>query len=456
MAKVTFQYRSKKELGKLSIRLTHGTTKNGIDIKTSTSLASNKSYWFNTAGKRRKRPLEDADSKNHTNLLNGIKEKIESDFIKDYNSGEIISVDWLKRKFEEHNPTKDTKEKRKTELDKIAHLKKMNLLTNAIETIFIKYQTNPRELKKYKVTLNLIKKYEKFRGTKFETKDVNNLFVDEFKNWCFEDMHFTKSYINSQLKRIRASINYAYANDEQDIIKISKQLNSFQFFKDPYKKKIVVTLNYEELDKIDKTEITEPSLLEAKKTILFGCETGLRYSDMNKLIDKNLKNVDGVLYWTFETSKTGRKVKIPISKRITELIEKYGLPNTNHPKNEVKLNRDIKAVCRLAGINEPTKGLKSVVIEINGKREKRNKVDIYPKYQLIATRTLRRSFATNYIGKLDIQLIMDITSHSTEKMLRAYIGIDDNSNILRSKNQIDQFHTERKEKKQNPKLAIIP
>lgn len=457
MAKITFQYRSKKDTGNLTIRLTHGTSQNGIDIRTSIPIQSKKEYWLNSLGKRRKNPqFKTAEGKNHKTKLENLKGKIENAFIHDLNNAELITVEWLKDKVREYNPTRNSKKDIAEALDQKKNFKKMNLLTNAVESIFIKYQTNERELKKYKVTLNLLKKYENHRGKEFEIKDVNNRFADEFRNWCYLEMSYSQSYINAQLKRIRTSVNYAYTNDEEDIIKISKQLNSFDYFRNPYKDKIVVTLDYDDLDRIDRTELDDTSLLEAKKAILFGCETGLRYNDMNKLVDVNIKNIMGVNYWMFRTSKTGSKVKITISDRLLYLINKYGLPSTKYPKNEIKLNRDIKTVCKIAKINESTKGLKCVVLDINGKKEKRNKVDFYPKYELIATRTLRRSFATNYYGKIDTQLIMDVTGHKTEKMLRAYIMVEDNSNIIRSKNQIDQFHKNRKEEKNNIKLTKIP
>jgi integrase len=268
-------------------------------------------------------------------------------------------------------------------------------------------------------------------------------------------MKYSKSYTNAILKRLRYSSVNVYENDENDIIKVSKKLNTFKMFNNVYKDKIVVTLNYDELDTIDNTTV-KPHLLDAKKAILIGCETGLRYSDLNKLVDTNIQNIDGVNYWKFKTEKTDSVVQITISERILYLINKYGLPQTNYPKNGVKLNEDIKDVCKDAGIDDLTKGNKATVIKINGKKEIRNKRDNYEKHELITTRTFRRSFATNYYGKIDTALITAITGHSTEKQLRAYISVGDSSNILRTKKQIDEFHKERKEKKDNIKLTMIP
>lgn len=461
MPKITFQYRSKKEVGNLTIRFTH----KEIQVKTSTPILSRKTYWFNSSGGQKSlNDLRgDAELKQHKRNLEDLRDKLEIECIGQINSGATINSSLLKKLIKQNwkYDIKDSKEKINKEDERVSTAKTANLLTNAIEQIFVKYATNERELAKYKVLKNLILKYQKDLNYSIQTKDINNRFADEFKNWCI-NLEYSLSYVNAQLKRIRKSVNYAYENDEQNIIEISRQLNTFPLFKDKNFKsdKIVITLNYDELDKIDNTEFVDFNLVEAKKIILIGCETGLRYSDMNKLIDKNIRNVGGVNYWTFSTSKTGAKVKITISQRIVYLLQKYGLPSTKYLEdgnnNDIKINRDIKRVCNRANINEKTKGLKAVSVTINGKKQRRNIIDFYPKYQLITTRTLRRSFATNYYGKIDTSLITDVTGHKTEKMLREYINVSDDSNVLRSKEQIDAFHQKRKEEKNNIKLTVLP
>ena len=478
MAKINFLYRGKKETGKLSIRLIHSKE---IDIRISTPITSKKEYWFKRTtktdnnGKKTTKTVHkklneltnsDGKQKNHKTLLETIETDILNAFSEDYNNGVSITPDWLKNQIDEHTEILDTKKKIKELVDKQkaaqaeeaqlkALIKSENLLLTAIEKMFIKYATNDRELKKYKVTHSLITKYQEHTKKKITTQEVGQAFADLFKNWALLDMKYSKSYINAQLKKMRSSVLYAYQNDELDIIKISKTLTSFSFFKIEKKDKIVITLNYDELDKIDRKTIEDPQLLDAKKAILIGCETGLRYSDMNKLIDANIKNVNGVNYWKFRTEKTDTIVQITITDRITYLINKYGLPKTNYPNNGVKLNKDIKKVCELAKINEKIKGSKAKAIVINGKKEIRNTTEHHSKHELITTRTFRRSFATNYYGKIDTSLIRGITGHSTETQLRAYINVDDETNVLRSKEQIDKFHEKRAKDKKETQFTVI-
>ncbi len=459
MATINFQYRGINDTGKLSIRLIHG---KGIDYRIATPIFSRKEYWFKRTSKNGKtvfvhRNLNELNFNTavteHKNTLETFEKLILNRFEVDFNGGKPITREWLKSVIVEVFPMVDKKEfiklkeeEQNTKKFKEAELKEKiynkNLLINAINEMFVKYASNKNELKKYKVSEKILEKFQVNQNKIFKIKDLNQDFADRFMNWAHIDMNFKKSYINGHLKRFRRASVYVYENDELDIIKVSKKLKTFTVFSEPYKDKIVITLNYDELDIIDNKQVNT-ELEDAKKSILLGCETGLRYSDFNKLNDTNLTNKDGIECWEFTTQKTNKIVIIPISKRILYLLNKYGIPKTSYPENGVKLNEDIKTVCEIAELTEKIKGDKTVSKLINGKKSKRTVRDFYAKSELICTRTFRRSFATNYYGKLDTSLIMSITGHATENMLRAYIDKKDDSNVQRTVQQIDDFHKKR-------------
>ena len=53
---------------------------------------------------------------------------------------------------------------------------------------------------------------------------------------------------------------------------------------------------------------------------------------------------------------------------------------------------------------------------------KRKRLYPNPKYDLISSHDLRRSFATNYFGKIETPILMQITGHSKESTFLSYIG----------------------------------
>jgi len=456
MAKISFQYRGIKDAGKLSIRLIHGE----IECRVSSPIVSKKEYWLKRTTKNGKtifkhRKLNELDfspnAKNHRVLLESYSEQILNIFEKDFNNGEAITNDWLRSTIDIITPMLDKKEYinkheqdneniKQKERSQFEHIFNSNLLTNALEKMDIKYSSNKDELKKYKVSLNLLLKFQAAQNQIFKTKDLNQEFADSFMNWGLSDMEYSESYINQQLKQFRRAVVYVYENDEMDIIEVSKKLKSFKMFKNVYRNKIVIPLNYKELDIIDNTAMPNKDLEDAKKAILLGCETGLRYCDFNKLNDSTLKNIRGIDCWEFRNNKTKKLVRIPKTKRIIYLLNKYGIPKTDYPDNEVELNEDIKKVCEIAKITEIIKGSKSINVTIKGEVVRRSKIGMHPKNELITTRTFRRSFTTNYHGEIDTALVQSVTGHTTENMLRAYIDVTDDSNVKGTVEQMNNYH----------------
>ena len=79
-------------------------------------------------------------------------------------------------------------------------------------------------------------------------------------------------------------------------------------------------------------------------------------------------------------------------------------------------NKQLKELCKYAEINQPVKAYKVCP------KTRRRVLGIYPKYSVISSHDLRRSFATNYFGKIETPILMQITGHSKETTFLSYIG----------------------------------
>ena len=80
-------------------------------------------------------------------------------------------------------------------------------------------------------------------------------------------------------------------------------------------------------------------------------------------------------------------------------------------------NRQIKQICQIAGIYEMVNGYKLCI------KTKRKRLGTHPKYSLISSHDLRRSFATNYFGEIETPILIQITGHSKESTFLSHIGI---------------------------------
>ena len=222
-------------------------------------------------------------------------------------------------------------------------------------------------------------------------------------NWLsqFTKKYLKKEYAEStivkQISLIKRLLRDANINDvEIDMRALS--------FKPPKQTSISHHLNEEEIQKIFDLKGLSESLENTRRLFLIGCTTGLRHSDLMNIKTYQIEND----MMTLTTIKTGQSIMIPIEKRVLDFIP------TIKPLSNAVFNRSIKDLCRIAEIN--------IILEGYVRNNKRMRVKgFYPKYRLISSHTMRRSFCTNLYGKIPTQVIMKISGHRTETSFLTYI-----------------------------------
>ena len=185
--------------------------------------------------------------------------------------------------------------------------------------------------------------------------------------------------------------------------------------------KKVIYLTQSELENINNLVIPpEYSHLEAVRDVfLFCCFSGLRHSDVYNLRRNDLK----VDHLEITTVKTADSLLIEYNNVIRSILAKYKeykfAGNKALPviKNQ-SMNRDLKDLCRLAGIDEP--------IRITTYKGNQRKDEIKEKWQLIGTHTGRRTFIVNCLSLgIPPNVVMKWTGHSDYKSMKIYIDIVD-------------------------------
>ena len=139
---------------------------------------------------------------------------------------------------------------------------------------------------------------------------------------------------------------------------------------------------------------------------------GQRGNDLLKLTEENITSRSGMKLIELTQQKGNKNVIIPFSPQMEELL-KGGFP---YNISIQKFNQYMKEVCKVAGVNAITEGYKY------DNKIKRQVLGKYPKWQIISSHDLRRTFATNKYGDWNTPLIMSVTGHSTEKTFLNYIG----------------------------------
>lgn len=227
-------------------------------------------------------------------------------------------------------------------------------------------------------------------------KEVNNQWLTIYVNGLIKK-EYAESSINKSIQLIKQVVKYADRNE----IEIKRNVLNFKSLKTST---INHYLNEKEVNDLFKFKPPTKSLDNTRKLFLIGCTTGLRISDLMRI--KYLNINDGMIELT--TKKTSQNIVIPIDPRVKDFISE--VQTLAHPV----YNRNIKDLFKSMEYNEMTKGY------IKGKDNKRV-LGTYPKYKLMTSHCMRRSFATNLYGKLPTMVIMSITGHTTEKSFLTYI-----------------------------------
>jgi len=401
MASVNFLYRSTKEKSNLNLRLLFRNNGKDYVFGVKTKVEISKHYW----SKQHKKKSKDIDITNKQTEVNNELNKIVNYVLKAFNSVNVenINKEWLQTQIDNYyNPKKETKTP-----------------TNLIDYIdfYLDYRKNEiteTNKSKCRVIKNKLIKYETFLKKKILIKNINDSFKNEFVNYQKERM-YSQNTIQREFVNIKTFCKHArYLG-----LETHPQLDSLRIDRQKVEK---IYLTFEDLSKIEnisKNQLTD-SLDNAKDWLIISCYTGQRISDFMRFTDEQIRIEDGKHLLEFTQKKTGKNMTVPLHPKVLEIINKRK-GKFPYPISDQKYNDFIKTVCKVAEINEPTKGSKLVETETNSKIF-RKKTGMYKKYDLVTSHIGRRSFATNFYGKIPTTYLIYVTGHSTEAMFLNYIG----------------------------------
>ena len=402
MASVNFMYRSTKDKSNLILRLLYRYDGTDYVFGAKTNFEIDKTYW----SKQHKKKSKDIETTNKQTNINNELNKIENHILNAFNSVsiEIINKDWLTSQIEYYyNPPK-----------------KAETLSTELLKYFLYYieckktETAIVTQRKYNSTLRLLERYQKEKKVVIQIIDINENFKNQLEKYCIEN-NYGQNTISKFFKTIKGVCNHADYNG----IETSHQLTGFKTDQHKVEK---IYLTFEDLAKIEnisKDKLTD-SLDNAKDWLIISCYTGQRVSDFMNFTDEQIRIEKGKHLIEFTQKKTGKNMTVPLHPKVLEILKKRG-GRFPYSTSDQKYNDFIKIVCQLAKINELTKGSKLIETEKDSKVY-RKKSGLYEKWELVTSHIGRRSFATNFYGKIPTTYLIYVTGHSTEAMFLNYIG----------------------------------
>ena len=249
--------------------------------------------------------------------------------------------------------------------------------------------------KRYKVFYHLLERFEGFVCKKLYVEEINVDFIRDFmvfgkeeeysENTIYRTIHFVKTILNfAERKGVRTCVRELELRRERQ-------------------KREVVTLTENEISKIQQTEVPK-ELQPAKDWLLISCYTGQRFSDFMNFDYHKLQCIGEKMCLSFIQKKTKKDILLPLHPDVLNTVERNG---NGFPKllDIQHYNTYIKEIARLADLN--------VLVKARKRFGFRSKLVEAEKWEFLSSHIGRRSFATNFYGKIPTPLLMEATGHST-------------------------------------------
>lgn len=399
MATINFQLQRTKGMSNIFVRFL---ISRKIDLKRKTGLMIDASRWEDFTSNSL---LKDEDLKIIKSKLDNLKKCIETAYNDAISNGIEITGDWLQLQININN-------------NKIP-IVELDLLTNYIQKYIDEapYKQNQNKqiglstgrIRNLKLFKNTIKRYEAetLKDKSILIKDINLQFVEKFKLWLFSK-GYSVNYVGKNIANLRTICIDASKND----IETSTQIKNIKGVSESKEPEEIVFLSEQEQEAIKKAPLIREALINARKWLLIGCLIGQRGGDLLNITAKNIKDINGIKIIELKQQKTGKLVAIPLLPEALEIINS-GLP---YKISLAHFNEYIKDICKEAELITPTKGRKKL------KQGNPTIKDIYPKHEIVSSHVCRRSFATNFYGRIPTPVLMNITAHGSERMFLSYIG----------------------------------
>jgi len=271
---------------------------------------------------------------------------------------------------------------------------------------------------KYKTTLAHLQAFEKAHRYPIDfntiTLDFFYKFVAYLKSITIKDKDGTVIQVGLAQNSIAKDIQVikTFMNEALDLGYTTNIQHKHKKFFAAWEAVDAVYLSEKEIMSLFKYDLSKHKRYEQVRDLfVFGCYTGLRFSDYSGVKPENIVDIDGDLFIKLVTIKTGEQVIIPCNPVVLQIFDKYGENPNRLPKtiSNQKFNEYIKEACKVAKMDDTGR--------LIGEPDR-------PLYDCISSHTARRSFATNlYLEGYPTIEIMKITGHRTEKAFLTYIKV---------------------------------
>ena len=269
----------------------------------------------------------------------------------------------------------------------------------------------------YKSLFRIVKVYEFEKSERLYLNSIDKYTAESFTRFLKIEKQYSDNYCGQLLKLLKIILRDA----EKSGLEVHPYSNYIESFKQKSSDRILHVLNPVEIKTLKELQYIPEAYQDSYKWLLIGLCIGQRVSDLLKLSPNNLRKAPTGLYIDIVQQKTKKAVTVGVADPLVIQVLENKFPKR---VSQVVFNKQIKSLCKMAGIDGLVSGFK------NNPKTRRKEVVSAPKYEFITSHIMRRSFASNYYGKIETPLLMNITGHSKESTFLTYIGTHQNKDAL--------------------------
>jgi site-specific recombinase XerD len=264
---------------------------------------------------------------------------------------------------------------------------------------------------RYENIKTLLKEFSVDKKYTINFHSINENFYIQWVNYSRNKLEHKNNTLGRNIGFIKTFMNWA--------MKKKYHMNyDFKEFKKVSSETDEIALSIGEVEHLYKFDFSKnPRLEKVRDVFIFGCATGLRYSDYSRINRSNIRN--GQIF--INTQKQKSNVGVPLNKFSESILEKYDydLPIISPQR----FREYIKEACKEAEMNE-------IITKTSFIGNKRMEEKL-KKHEMISTHTARRTFITISLDKgMRPEVVMSITGHKSYSSFKKYIKLSSQSREL--------------------------
>ena len=272
-------------------------------------------------------------------------------------------------------------------------------------------------IRTYKSLFRIVKAYEFEKSERLYLNSIDKYTAESFTRFLKIDQQYSDNYCGQLLKLLKIILRDA----QKSGMEVHPYSSYIESFKQKSSDRILHILNPLEIKVLKELHHFPEEYKDSYKWLLIGLCIGQRVSDLLKLSPTHLRKAPTGLYIDILQQKTKKAVTIGVADPLVIKLLENEFPRK---VSQVVFNKQIKTLCKMAGIEDLVSGFK------NNPKTRRKEIVKAPKYAFVTSHIMRRSFASNYYGKIETPLLMNITGHSKESTFLTYIGTHQNKDAL--------------------------